>query len=395
MRAAHPILSWTSGLYLARGQLIGGNSIAERLRDLLKNSAIRESHRVDDPRVQDPYSLRAAPTVLGAVYDFLGEFEFRIGYELDAVTDNPLVFAKGAQVPLDWQATVLEEHMAISPEDAIISGANFHAPPLALPLDYLAIALCHLAGIAERRIYLMTGAFEPESHLKPFLAPPPGLQSGLMIAQYTAAACVNEMVGLATPASVANIPPARDGGLQLLRPAIRGQGRRAMELAEHVVAIELLCAAQGLEAHRPLKSGKGVEAAHAKIRRVVKPLTEDRPADGGHRSHRVADPRRGVCVAPSQVAHAGFVPPRPLPLGGELRPAEAACRLVESRVGCTGRRSSRGMLRCQLSAAGWRHGYWAGRRPAGRSPEPRRGSPHGGFPRWSDCGCWRAIQACR
>lgn len=275
-RASHSFLD--ARLYLARNQLSLGNSVAERLRALLANSAIRESHREDDPRVQDPYSLRAAPTVLGAVHNFLHEFKFEISHELGAVTDNPLVFAKGALVPLDWKGSVLAEHMVRSANNAVISGANFHGAPLALPLDYLAIALCHLAGIAERRIYLMTGAFEPESHLKPFLAPQPGLQSGLMIAQYTAAACVNEMVGLATPASVANIPTS--AGMEdynSFGPRSAAKARRALELAEHVVAIELMCAAQGVETHRPLKSGKGVEAAIARIRTVVPTLTGDRP----------------------------------------------------------------------------------------------------------------------
>jgi histidine ammonia-lyase len=178
--------------------------------------------------------------------------------ELGAVTDNPLVFPSG--------------------EPQIVSGANFHGMPLALPLDYLAIALCHLAGISERRTYLITGAFEPESHLKPFLAPRPGLQSGLMIAQYTAAACVNEMIGLATPASVANIPTC--AGMEdynSFGPRSAAKARRSLELARRVLAIELLCAAQALELHRPLKSGKGVEWAHTLIREHVPSLTEDRP----------------------------------------------------------------------------------------------------------------------
>ncbi|MGD9688832.1 MAG: histidine ammonia-lyase [Phycisphaerales bacterium] len=257
-------------LYVARAQLEPRGS-AESILRALEGSAVLRSHVENDPRVQDPYSLRAAPTVLGACQAAAFALEFAVEAELRAVTDNPLVFPRGR-----YRSAILED--VRSPTSAIISGANFHGAPLALPLDYLSIALCHLAGISERRIYLMTGAFEPESHLKPFLAPRPGLQSGLMIAQYTAAACVNEMVGLAAPASVANIPTS--AGMEdynSFGPRAAAKARRALELAEHVVAIEFLCAAQGLEAHRPLRSGKGVEAAHRAIRSVVPTLTEDRP----------------------------------------------------------------------------------------------------------------------
>ena len=243
-------------LYDARNQLCG-RVVAARLRSLLAGSKIIRSHVENDSRVQDPYSLRAAPTVLGAVVRAAGVLTSDIEAELGAVTDNPLVFAGG--------------------EGAIVSGANFHGMPLALPLDYLAIALSHLAGIAERRVYLMTGAFEPESHLKPFLAPRPGLQSGLMIAQYTAAAACNEIIGLATPASPANITTS--AGMEdynSFGPRAAAKAQRSLELARHVIAIELLCAAQAIEHHRPLKSGRGVEKAHAIIRKSVNKLGDDR-----------------------------------------------------------------------------------------------------------------------
>lgn len=244
-------------LYDARPSVGVSSTVAADLRRLLAGSQIVPSHAKNDTRVQDPYSLRAAPTVLSAALDAMAPLSHAVSLELAAVTDNPLVFPDRPP--------------------HVVSGANFHGMPLALPLDYLSIALCHLAGIAERRIYLMTGAFEPESHLKPFLAPNPGLQSGLMIAQYTAAACVNEMVTLSAPASVANIPTS--AGMEdynSFGPRAAAKARRALDLAEHVVAIELLCAAQGIEAHRPLRSGKGVEAAHATIRRAVPPLVADR-----------------------------------------------------------------------------------------------------------------------
>lgn len=247
-------------LYRAR-MSTGMRAVAERMRGLLTKSQILPSHVENDPRVQDPYSLRASPTVLGACWSAMGNLSSVLEYdELGAVTDNPLVFR------------------STGGRGDILSGANFHGMPLAIPLDTLAIATCHIAGISERRTYLITGAFEPESHLKPYLSPRPGLQSGLMIAQYTAAACVNEMVGLATPASVANIPTS--AGMEdynSFGPRSAAKAARSLDLARKVVAIELICAAQGLEAHRPLKSGIGVEAAYRIVRSKVKKLTEDRP----------------------------------------------------------------------------------------------------------------------
>jgi histidine ammonia-lyase len=245
-------------LYEARGHT-GPALVASELRRLLSGSTIRTSHMEDDPRVQDPYSLRAAPTVLGAAHwSLLGAID-ELEIELGAVTDNPLVFTHPGR-------------------DPIVSGANFHGMPLAIPLDTLAIGLTHIAGIAERRIYLITGAFEPESHLKPYLAAKPGLESGLMIAQYTAAACINELVTLSAPASVANIPTS--AGMEdynSFGPRAAAKAARAVDLVRHVLAIEFLCAAQGLEYHRPLKSGKPVEHAHSIIRSRVKRLTADRP----------------------------------------------------------------------------------------------------------------------
>lgn len=253
-RASHAFLD--ARLYDARPNF--ARVSAQSLRNLLRGSEIVSSHAENDPRVQDPYSLRAGPTVLGAVTNTLWRSYQDVTSELMSVTDNPLIFA--------------------GKHTAILSGANFHGMPLAIPLDTLAIALCHIAGISERRTYLMTGAFEPESHLKPFLAPKPGLQSGFMVAQYTAAACVNEMIGLANPASVANIPTC--AGMEDYNsygPRSAAKARRSLELCRYVIAIELMCAAQGVELHRPLKSGHGVERAIKAVRKVVPPLTGDRP----------------------------------------------------------------------------------------------------------------------
>ncbi|HRQ72576.1 MAG TPA: histidine ammonia-lyase [Phycisphaerales bacterium] len=234
----------------------GQSMVAERLRALLAGSEIVRSHRENDPRVQDPYSFRCAPAVLGAAWDAAGYVKLVVERELHAVTDNPLVFDDGA----------------------VVSGGNFHGLPIAIPLDVLSVPLAHVAGIAERRIFTMLAGSDPASGLRPFLAARPGLQSGLMIVQYTAAACCNELAGLAAPASVVNLPTS--AGMEdynSFGPRAAAKAARALELARYVVAIELLCAAEAVECHRPLRSGDGVERVHAMVRSVVPRFTEDRP----------------------------------------------------------------------------------------------------------------------
>jgi len=243
---------------IARNQA-GQSAAARQIRDHLSASEILKSHRVDDPRVQDPYSIRCAAPVLGGAIDALGYVKLIFERELAAVTDNPLV--------LDAQS---------SPR--IVSAGNFHGLPLAIPLDTLPIALAHIAGISERRTFLMLSARDPEAGLNPYLASHPGLQSGLMIAQYTAAACCNEIIGLCTPASVSNLPTsAGTEDYNSFAPRSAAKAARCLYLAQRVIAIEYLCAAQALEHHRPLRSGAGVERAHALIRDRVPPLTDDRP----------------------------------------------------------------------------------------------------------------------
>ncbi|MBS0196322.1 MAG: histidine ammonia-lyase [Planctomycetes bacterium] len=235
----------------------GQIAAAKALKELLVGSTIIPSHREDDPRVQDPYSLRCTPQVLGAAIDCLAYCRGCIANELGAVTDNPLVFAEGGEV---------------------ISAGNFHGMPMAIPLDTMTIAVAHIAGISERRTFWMLSAFDAESHLRPYLAPKPGLHSGLMIAQYTAAACCNEIISLSGPASVANV--STSAGIEdynSFGPRAAAKAARAVELGSWVVAVELLCAAEGLEYHRPLRSGVGVEKAHAAVRSVVPRLTQDRP----------------------------------------------------------------------------------------------------------------------
>ena len=236
----------------------GQSFVAERMRDCLRGSQIVQSHVEDDPRVQDPYSFRCCPAVLGAAWDNFQYVRGRIEDELGGISDNPLIFEEDGH-------------------GAIISGGNFHGMPIALPMDSLAMAICHLAGISERRTFHMLSGRDPEAELPTFLTPKAGLQSGLMIAQYTAAACCNELIGIATPASVANI--STSAGMEdynSFGPRSAAKADRGIKLARSVVAIELLCAAAGLEHHRPLRSGDVVERVYATIRQQVPTLTEDR-----------------------------------------------------------------------------------------------------------------------
>ncbi len=241
----------------------GQKAVATALRKLLDGSTIIPSHRDNDPRVQDPYSLRCMPQVLGAALDALDYAAARVDDELGAVTDNPLVFSSGG---------------ASSDAVDIVSAGNFHGMPMAIPLDLVTIALSHIAGISERRVYHMLSAFDKETHLTPYLSPDPGLHSGLMIAQYTAAACCNEIVGLATPASVANISTsAGQEDYNSFGPRSAAKAVRACELATNVVAIELLSSAEAVERHRPLRSGTLVERVIERIRTRVPRLVADRP----------------------------------------------------------------------------------------------------------------------
>lgn len=233
----------------------GVATAAARLRQLLAESEILPSHRVNDPRVQDPYSLRCQAPVIGAAISALDYVREAAEQELGAVTDNPLLV-----------------------RDRLVSAGNFHGMPIALPLDHLALPIAHLAGMAERRVFFMLSGHDPESGLSPYLATRPGLSSGLMIAQYTAAACCNEIIGLCTPASVSNI--STSAGIEdynSFGPRAAAKARRAIELAEQVIAIELLCAAEAIEHHRPLKTGTQLERAHSIIRSHVDRLTDDRP----------------------------------------------------------------------------------------------------------------------
>jgi histidine ammonia-lyase len=240
-------------IHEARGQR-GQIASAARLRDLLADSEIRESHRVDDPRVQDAYALRCMPQVHGPVLQAIEFAESLIAPELNAATDNPLVFDDGT----------------------MLSGGNFHGQSAAMALDVLAIAMTNLAVMSERRADRLVHPDLNEG-LPPFLTPTAGVSSGFMMAQVTAAALTSECKILAHPASVDSIPT--DGSKEDVVPMAMGAAtklRRVLHNVRHVLAVELLCAAQGLESRRPLKAGKGVEAVYTAVRARVAPLIQDR-----------------------------------------------------------------------------------------------------------------------
>jgi histidine ammonia-lyase len=237
----------------ARGQL-GQAASAALLRALLVDSEIRESHRHGDPRVQDAYSLRCMPQVHGPVLDAIDFAAGLVGRELNAATDNPLVFETGE----------------------LLSGGNFHGQTVALALDVLAIAMTNLATIAERRIDRLVHP-DLNQGLPPFLTRDAGVNSGLMMAQVTAASLASECKLLAHPASVDTIPT--DGSKEDVVPMAMGAAwklRRLIRNVQHVLGIELLCAAQGVDYRAPLKPGRGVARAHAQVRRLVPPLERDR-----------------------------------------------------------------------------------------------------------------------
>jgi histidine ammonia-lyase len=227
---------------------------AARLRGLLADSQIGDSHRSDPHKVQDPYSLRCMPQVHGAVTDALAPLDDALAVEINAATDNPLVF----------------------PDGRVVSGGNFHGEPLALALDHARLALTALATISERRTARILDT--RLSGLPAFLAADPGLESGLMLAQYTAAAAVNELKTTAHPAAADTIPTSANQEDHVSMGATSALLLRdAVELTTTVLAAEALCAARGLDLRAPLRPGRGVAAAHTAVRGVVPPLDGDRP----------------------------------------------------------------------------------------------------------------------
>ncbi|MFY9621364.1 MAG: histidine ammonia-lyase [Pyrinomonadaceae bacterium] len=233
----------------------GQAEVAKHLRELLRDSEIRESHVENDPRVQDAYSLRCMPQVHGAVRDALAHVREIIETETGSATDNPLVFTDTGEV---------------------LSGGNFHGAPVAMALDYAAIAVTDLMSITERRIDHLVNPLTNED-LPPFLTTQPGVGSGFMMLQIVAASLLSEAKVLAHPASIDNVPT--DGGKEdHVSMGMTGATklRAIVDLAERIVAIELITAAEGLEYRKPLKSGRGARDAYEVVRKHVTRLTADR-----------------------------------------------------------------------------------------------------------------------
>lgn len=233
----------------------GQIEVAAKLRQLMSGSEIRESHRHGDERIQDPYCLRCQPQVMGAALDLIRQVAGTLETEANGVTDNPLIFT--------------------GDDDVALSGGNFHAEPVAFAADMLALAICEIGSLAERRIAML---IDPAlSGLPAFLTPKPGLNSGFMIPQVTAAALVSENKQRATPASVDSIPTSANQedhvsmaahGSRRLQPMLRN--------AEAVLGIELLVAAQGCDFHAPLTSSGVLERVRAELRKSVPFMENDR-----------------------------------------------------------------------------------------------------------------------
>jgi histidine ammonia-lyase len=242
-------------VHAVRGQP-GQIASAKIYRELLAGSAIRKSHLLQDERVQDPYSLRCQPQVMGACLDIIHNAARTLLIEANAVTDNPLIFSDGD-------------------ESTVISGGNFHAEPVAFAADTLALALAEIGALSERRIALLIDA--TLSGLPPFLVREPGLNSGFMIAHVTAAALASENKSLAHPASVDSLPTSanQEDHVSMATFAARRLDQMAHNTAV-IVGIELLAAGQGIEFHRPLASSEHLEHVHAQLRKRVAPFDADR-----------------------------------------------------------------------------------------------------------------------
>ena len=239
-------------IHQLRGQP-GQIKVARNMRSLLEGSAIRESHREGDTRVQDPYCIRCQPQVAGAALDLLGFAAQTLEIEANAVTDNPLVT-----------------------EDGILSGGNFHAEPVAFAADQIALAVSEIGAIAQRRVALMVDpalSFD----LPPFLTPKPGLNSGFMIAEVTTAALMSENKHLANPCSTDSTPTSanQEDHVSMAAHGARRLARMNANLAV-IIGVETLCAAQGIEARAPLTTAPRLQPVLDELRRHIPALDEDR-----------------------------------------------------------------------------------------------------------------------
>ena len=254
----HEALRSTDKAYYAKLHRLrpfpGQITTAKNILALIKGSQIRKSHLTNDVRVQDAYSIRCVPQIHGASRDAIDYVCSRVNIEINSVNDNPIIFPE------------TKEH---------IEGGNFHGQSMALAMDFMCIALSELANVSERRVERMVnGAL---SGLPRFLTKNGGLNSGLMIVQYTAASLVSENKVLSHPASVDSIPTSANQEDHNSMGSIAAQKcYRIMQNLENVLAIEFLTSAQAIEFLKPNKPGKGTSAAYATIREIVKPLNGDR-----------------------------------------------------------------------------------------------------------------------
>ncbi|MDO9283623.1 MAG: histidine ammonia-lyase [Aquabacterium sp.] len=249
-------------IHALRGQP-GQIDVARYYRALLAGSAIRASHAEGDDRVQDPYCLRCQPQVVGACLDQLRHAALVLLREANAVTDNPLVFAPEA------------EGLGSEPQGAMISGGNFHAEPVALAADAMACAIAEVGAIAERRIAMLIDS--SVSRLPPFLTANAGLNSGSMIAHVTAAALASENKSMAHPASVDSLPTSANQEDHVSMATFAARRLQPMiHNVAHILGIELLAAAQGIDFLRPLASSPVLEAAHAELRARCPAMAQDR-----------------------------------------------------------------------------------------------------------------------
>ena len=255
-------------IHALRGQP-GQIDVAQYYRALLKGSEIRNSHLDGDDRVQDPYSLRCQPQVVGACLDQLRHGALVLVREANAVTDNPLVFAE---------------------DGAMISGGNFHAEPVALAADGMALAIAEVGAIAERRIAMLIDS--SVSRLPPFLTADAGLNSGFMIAHVTAAALASENKSLAHPASVDSLPTSANQEDHVSMATFAARRLQSMiSNTANILGIELLAAAQGIEFLRPMKSSDALEQVHALLRQDIPQMAQDRylAPDMAHATQMVRD----------------------------------------------------------------------------------------------------------
>jgi len=249
----------------------GQIAVARELRWLLRDSSLQQSHHAHAHKVQDPYSLRCVPQVHGAVRDCLDHLRRVLDIELNSATDNPLVFPGGGVADVDTVATG---------GGRVISGGNFHGEPIALALDFAKLGLAELGSMSERRTALLVDG-RLNGGLPAFLAGPSGIDSGMMIYQYTAAALASENKVLAHPASVDTIPTSANQEDHVSMGSIAARhARTVLEHVERIIAIELLVAAQALDlrlaGNDSIAAGLGVREAHSRVRARVAHLDEDR-----------------------------------------------------------------------------------------------------------------------